>query len=109
MRTRRLATAETVKLLAHRLSQCSEVTRFDLGQNREAWTIAHAFADLEESFTRFLDEQLPQLVEQPLNEKDMNELLMEIGEEFRHVLYHINDPAFYRYLSDRDTGQTNSG
>ena len=109
MRTRRFATAETVKLLAQRLSQCSEVTRFDQGQNREAWTIAHAFADLEESFSRFLDEQLPQLVEEPLNERDINDLLLEIGEEFRHVLYHINDPAFYRYLSDQDTGQTSDG
>jgi len=29
----------------------------------------------------------------------MREMLHEIGEEFRHILYHINAPEFFRYLS----------
>jgi len=99
MKRRRLGKPESVKLLAERLSRCPQVTRFDQGEHREAWTIAHALADLEDSFGRFLDEQLPRLTEEPASNTDLNDVLLEIGEEFRHVLYHINDPAFYKYVS----------
>ncbi len=84
--------------LAERLSKCAEVTRFD-GQEKEAWTLAHAFADLEESFRVFLDDQLPKLAQENLEPEEMHDLLLDIGEEFRHILYHIQDPKFYRYLT----------
>jgi hypothetical protein len=89
-----------LKVLAERLAQCKEVTRFDEGEECEAWTLAHAFADLEESLRTFLDEQLPRLTEGQLEASEIHELLLEIGEEFRHILYHIKDPKFYRYLDD---------
>ena len=87
-----------LKALAERLAQCKEVTRFDAGEEREAWTLAHAFGDLEESFRRFLEEQLPRLTNGQLTGPETHDLLLEIGEEFRHILYHIKDPKFYRYL-----------
>ena len=85
--------------LAERLAKCPEVTRFDTGQEKEAWTLAHAFADLEESFRAFLDDQLPKLAREDLEPEAMHDLLLDIGEEFRHILYHIQDPKFYRYLT----------
>jgi hypothetical protein len=85
--------------LAERLAKCPEVTRFDTGQEKEASTLAHAFADLEESFRAFLDDQLPRLAQGNLPPSEMCDLLLDIGEEFRHILYHIQDPKFYRYLS----------
>lgn len=97
-----MSKAEKVKLLAERLSECPQVTRFDKEGNVEAWTLAQAFADLEESFSRFLDEQLPKLLERPLSDEDLNILLLEIGEEFRHVLYHVHAPDFYKFLGARD-------
>lgn len=101
-RRKRLAKAEKVKLLAERLSRCPQVSRCDEGENIEAWTLAHAFADIEESFSRFLDEQLPRLTEEELSEGTVNEALLEIGEEFRHVLYHLSGSRFYRYLDPAD-------
>jgi hypothetical protein len=89
-----------LKALAERLAQCKEVTRFDAGEESEAWTLAHAFADLEESLRTFLDEQLPRLMDRQLEASEIHALLLDIGEEFRHILYHIKDPKFYRYLSD---------
>ena len=98
---RLLSDAVALKALAEHLSTCKAVTKFDQGDEREAWTLAHAFGDLEESLRRLLEEQLPRLAEGQLEESEMHNLLLEIGEEFRHILYHIKDPKFYRYLSDQ--------
>jgi hypothetical protein len=53
---------------------------------------------LEESFGKFLEEQLPKLTDDHGERPEIYDLLLEIGEEFRHILYHIRDPRFYRYL-----------
>ena len=86
--------------LAKRLAKCREVTKYDTNDEQEAWTLAHALGDLEVSFRKFLDEQLPALASDQLEERDIYNLLLDIGEEFRHVLYHIKDPKFFRYLSE---------
>ncbi len=86
------------KNLAEKLSQVEEVTRHDEGQHKEAWVITHAFADLESSFRAFLEDQLPKLMESDLEPSAVAGLLIDIGEELRHILYHLRDPKFYRYL-----------
>ncbi len=53
---RLLSDAVARKALAERLSTCKTVTRSDEGEAREAWTLAHAFGDLEEPFRKFLEE-----------------------------------------------------
>jgi hypothetical protein len=45
-----------------------------------------------------LEEQLPRLTNSQLTAPEIHDLLLEIGEEFRHILYHIKGPKFYRYL-----------
>lgn len=84
------------------------MTKFDAGENREAWTLAHTFADLEESFRTFLDEQLPKLAKADLKASDTYDLLLEIGEEFRHILYHVKEPSFYQYLHDVEPARPTS-
>jgi hypothetical protein len=95
---RLLGDAEDAKRLAERLARLPEVTRFDEGEEKEAWTLTHAFSDLEQSFRIFLDEQLPRLADGTLADAEMYDLLLEIGEEFRHIAYHLRDPKFYRYV-----------
>ncbi|MDQ1639479.1 MAG: hypothetical protein QOF62_2818 [Pyrinomonadaceae bacterium] len=87
-----------IKRLADRLSKCREVTKYDHGDEKEAGVLAHSFADLEESFKTFLNEQLPRLLDDQATPSEMCDVLLEIGEEFRHILYHIHDPRFYEYL-----------
>jgi len=100
MTTKRLLKGpEDIKALAERLSRCRSVTRFDTAEEPHGWTLAYTLSELEESFRRFLDEQLPKLTHGRTGELDMREMLHEIGEEFRHILYHINAPEFFRYLS----------
>ncbi len=89
-----------LKVLAGLLSRCPQVRKFDDRQNREAWTLAHAFADLEGSFRRLLERQFPKLAQSELSPSEVNDMLLEIGEELRHILYHIKTPAFYGYLDD---------
>jgi|SRR5437588_3364649 len=94
------------KALADRLSKCPEVTKYDVGDEREAGVLAHAFGDLEESFNAFLDHQLPRLMNDEASPAELFDALLEIGEEFRHILYHIHDPKFYRYLDGQRSDES---
>lgn len=99
---RPLENINNLKMLAERLSTCQEVSKFDKDGHNEAWAIAHGFSDLEESFREILDVQFPKLVNEPLSQSEINDLLLDIGEELRHILYHIRDLEFYKYLGDHE-------
>lgn len=92
--------AALFKMLGERLSTCPEVTRYDEGEHKEAWALAHSFLDLQESFRAFLEKQLDKLVQEQLEPSEIYDLLLDIGEEFRHILYHIKAPKFYSHLHD---------
>lgn len=81
--------------LRQRLADCAIVVRF--GQE-EPGTLVHAFSDLEESFRRFLDEQLPKLADPSVQGEQLEDLLLNIQQEFHHILYHLHDPGFFRLL-----------
>jgi len=98
MTERRDERVERLSKLAAKLAECAEVTKYDTITEKQAWTMAHAFVDLEESFRAFLDEQLPNLLNDDLKPDEVYDLLLEIGEEFRHIVYHIHDPLLYRQL-----------
>lgn len=102
---RLLKDAAAINALAELLIKCPEVTRYD---EEEAGTIAHCFSDLEESFRVFLEEQLPRLVEGQLKPSEIYDLLLDIGEEFRHILYHVKGPKFYSYLYDEGEARMES-
>ena len=97
---RQQAFAAELRKVAERLDTCDQVKRYDTSEEKQAWTLAHAFLDLAESFRTFLNEQLPRLEDEGLSGEQVNAVLVEIGEEFRHILYHIRDAEFYAYLRD---------
>lgn len=97
--TKILADAGDVKKLAERLNQCECVSKFDSEDEPESWRLAHSLADMEQSFREVLDNLLPTLCSASDND-EIHEVLLDIGEELRHILYHINDPEFYRYLKE---------
>jgi len=99
MRLKRLfQDPQDIRKLAEILSLCPEVTKFDAGEDKEAWALAHAFSDIEESILSLTEKQLPMLIQSQLEASEVKELLLQIGEELRHILYHIKDSKFYRYL-----------
>ncbi len=81
--------------LQQRLARCAIVARY--GQE-EPGTLVYAFSDLEESFRKFLDEHLPRLADPLVQGEQLEDLLLDIQQEFRHILYHIHDPQIFRVL-----------
>ena len=86
------------KQLAEQLAKLPKVTRHDEGERKEAWVLSHSFLDLEESFKKFIDEQLPRLSNENLSNEEIDDVLQDIGDNFMHILYHIHDPKIYSYL-----------
>lgn len=99
-RKRLLEDASEIKRLASVLSRCKSVTKFDTDQEKEAWTLSHCLSDLEGSFLVILEKHLPSLLSESITGEEVDEILHDIGEELRHILYHVRDPRFYRYLLD---------
>ena len=97
-----LEKGEKIFNLAKTLSKSSKVNSYDDKKNKESWTLAHSFNDLEESFKTLMTVLFPKLMANSLHEDEINELLLDIGEEFRHIIYHIKDPNFYRYIFEND-------
>jgi hypothetical protein len=95
-----LGDAEARSSLRQRLQQCREIARWDEGEWNEAEVLVHALADLEESLEKLVKDLLPQVASNEVVGQELLGVLHEIGEEFRHVLYHVKDPKFYRYVTD---------
>ena len=86
------------EMLSKNLSRLASVTRYDTLSEKEAWNLTHDISDLEESFYELLDDLFPKLLESQISEEELFETLIDIGEEFRHILYHIGASNFFSYL-----------
>jgi len=81
---------EAMERLATLLNSLEVVTNSNTADHDEAWAIAHGLTDIRESFEKIYGEFLPKLQAGPPAE-DLTNVLFDIREEFRHILYHIND------------------
>lgn len=90
--------AKSVSELIRKLQRYKCVSKFD-DDEIEAERLAHSLSDLEQSFIVILVNLLPKLVEVE-DEEQAHLILLDIGEELRHILYHINDPRFFAYLKN---------
>lgn len=90
-----LRSGPVINDLLNRLSALPAVMRYG---DEEPGTLTHAFVDLEESFRKFLDMYFPRLVDPVVSGAELDTLLTEIEEEFRHILYHLHDPQSFRLL-----------
>ena len=96
----KLLTVARVMELEKRLSQIPEVATFDVQGEPQGHTIAHALRGWEDSFVTFLDELLPRLLTEKASIEDLTDTLHDIGDELRHILYHIHDTKCFGYLLD---------
>lgn len=102
MKNRLLETQDQISSLAKQLANCPEVQRYSEKAEKEEWTLAHALADIEDSCCKIFEVYLPKIVgKKNENENEIYNTLLDIGEELRHILYHIEDPKFYRYLIEK--------
>lgn len=101
----KLLTARNAKHLGDRLAKIHSVSQFDLPGEPQGGTIAHALSDFEDSFSVVLDELLPKLLDETKSAKELDDLLLDIGEELRHILYHIQDTRYFGYLGQEKGSQ----
>lgn len=104
----KLLTARSAKELADRLANAPSVSQFDLPDEPQGGTIAHALSDFEDSFSVVLNELLPKLLDETKSAEELDDLLLDVGEELRHILYHIKDTRYFGYLVSDDAGQSTS-
>ena len=104
----KLMTAGSAKDLADRLAKVPSVSQFDLAGEPQGSTIAHALSDLEDSFSLVLSDLLPKLLDQTKSADELDDLLLDVGEELRHILYHIKDTRYFGYLVSDDDDQSTS-
>lgn len=92
--------SEKLKILAQNLRKSEKVNSLDSKEEKESESLAYSILDIEESCKTLLNNLFPKLELTSISEDEINELLFDIGEELRHILYHINDPKFYDYLKE---------
>ncbi len=90
-----LLEAPEIMELGRRLGNCPMVMRFG---DDEPETLAIALSDIEGSMRAFLKEQLPKLADPTITGEQLEDVLMDVREEFRHILYHLHYPEFFRIL-----------
>jgi hypothetical protein len=86
-----------VKQLAEKLQQYECVSKFDCLSESEAWRLAYSIFEMKESFRNLLDIHLPALHDVD-SEEAAQDALLDVGEELRHILYHMKDSKFFAYL-----------
>lgn len=87
-----------VTQLAKRLAAIPEINKYDSSDTEEAWTIALSLTDLDEMFCSLQKEYFPRLKQPNLESSEIIDTLIDIGEEFRHIIQHIDSMKFYAYL-----------
>ena len=83
--------------LAQRLAASPVLSRFP-NPAEEGNSLAYSLSDLEGSMRVFLDEQLPKLADPSVQGEELEDLMLDVREEFRHILYHLHDPEFFRVV-----------
>lgn len=86
-----------IELIVSTLKKSKQVTSLDRDNDIEAYNIAHALFDIEEAAKTITELRL-KLESNTLGEMEINDVLTDIGDELRHILYHIKDMKYYDYL-----------
>ena len=88
-----------LETLIKNLEKSQRVNSCDSNDEKESVRLAHAIIDMSESFKVILETLEPKLSSSNVTEEEIEDTLFDIGEELRHIIYHIKDPKFYEYLT----------
>jgi hypothetical protein len=64
----------------------------------DSWAIAVGLKDIHQASQRIVVGLLPALLAAPPASPEAERLLQAIGEEYRHILYHITTTRYFSYL-----------
>lgn len=90
---------DRVKKLAKQLEKLKKIQVLGSEGEPGYWKLAFTLTEIEGSVANFLNELLPKLLKEQ-SEEELDNTLLEIGEEFRHIIYHLKDSDYYNYLFD---------
>jgi hypothetical protein len=96
----KLLTVSRIIELEQQLSTIPEVAQFDIPGEPQGHTLAHALSHWEDSFAVFLDNLLPRLANKGTSVEDLIDTIHDVGDQLRHILYHIQDVRYFGYLLD---------
>lgn len=88
---------EKLRVITRNLEKCERVVKHSTNEENQADTLANTLIDVEEALKK-INEQIPKLYLHDLTDNEVDDLILEIGEELRHILYHVNDTPVYDYL-----------
>lgn len=88
---------QKIVLLAETLRKSRKVNSFDTNTEQESERLANALIDIEKSL-KTISEVMPKILSENIDEESIDDLLLDVGEELRHILYHIKDAKYYSYL-----------
>jgi hypothetical protein len=89
---------DKLKAISANLEKCERVSQYSTDTENQCETLAHAFLDMQDAMQVIINERIPMLYLRNLNSNEVDDLILDIGEELRHILYHINDTRVYDYL-----------
>ena len=90
---------EKLKIITHNLEKCERVTKHSNSEENQADTLANSLIDIEEDIQK-IEVQIFKLYSEELTKDEVDDLILDIGEELRHILYHVNDARVFDYLKD---------
>jgi ABC-type uncharacterized transport system substrate-binding protein len=95
--------ADRTQALAEHLKRIPRVVesarRNGATADSEAWQIATGLSDIQESTDRLFKKLIPALLSVGPASEEADELMNEVGEEYRHILYHIRDTKLFAYVA----------
>ena len=89
---------DSLRLVAENLSKVASVKSLSTSDDDESWALTHDFENLESSCRTLIDDLFPKLLVANMPPTEREDLLTDIGEELRHIAYHIGSNKYYRYL-----------
>jgi len=89
---------ETLNRMSTNLSSSPRISRFDQGDHSESDALAHAILDMETEFSALSLEVFPKLLEADISPERADEIVWEIRDRLRHIVYHIRDCRSFQQI-----------
>jgi RHS repeat-associated protein len=96
----RMDSQADIARLAKLFERVERLRTFGSHEDPESWALAHTLVDISESCEKICRSMVPALM-RTQDEQAIEDSLHDIGEELRHIHYHIKLSRFYRYLQDK--------
>ena len=90
---------EKLNAIIKNLEKCQSGTKYSTVEENQADTLANSFLDIEEALNIIRD-QIPKFYLNHLDASEVDDLIFDVGEELRHILYHIYSTKVYDYLRE---------